>query len=124
MTGSDQALTGQPRSGPSRPLPKTVFVLGAGASIPYGFPSAPGLRHLICTETTRPGDPRHAILMEMDFTYEEVEQFRVALARSWASSIDMFLSTRKRFWEVGKAAIALTIATFENHNSLFFAEPQ
>lgn len=103
---------------------KTVFVLGAGASIPYGFPSGQDLRYQLCTETLKPGDPRHAILMRMRFKYELVEQFRIALARSWASSIDMFLATRETFMDVGKAAIALTIATYEVNNALFFADPK
>lgn len=103
--------------------PSTVFVIGAGASIPYGFPSGQDLRHEMVGKTLKPGDPRHGILMEMDFTYDEVEKFRIALARSWASSIDFFLATRQEYLDVGKAAIALTIAFYERDNELFFAPP-
>src|SRR5688500_18151883 len=103
---------------------RTVFVLGAGASMPYGFPSGPALRHEICTETLMPGDPRHRLLMEMGFYFSDVEECRVAVARSWASSIDMFIASRTDHAEVAKAAIAMTIAKYERENDLFFAEPQ
>ncbi len=102
---------------------RTVFVLGAGASIPYGFPSGAELRQEICDQTLKPGDSRHDILMDCKFTFAEVKQFRIALARSWASSIDMFLATRLDCQKVGKAAIALTIAKYEIENNLFFAQP-
>ncbi len=103
---------------------RTVFVLGAGASMAYGFPSGPTLRHEICTETLAPGDLRHKILMEMGHSYDEVEQCRIALARSWASSIDMFIASRADHADVAKAAIALTIAKYERDNDLFFADPK
>lgn len=100
-----------------------VFVLGAGASMPYGFPSGSILRHEICTETLMPGDPRHRILMEMGFSFDEVEKCRVAVARSWASSIDMFIASRADHAGVAKSAIALTIAKYERDHELFFADP-
>jgi hypothetical protein len=102
--------------------PHTVFVLGAGASMPYGFPSGNDLRHEMCTATLQPGDPRHRILIQMGYNYEEIEKCRISLARSWASSIDMFLATRTELAPIGKAAIALTIGKYEIDNELFFAE--
>ncbi|WP_156096076.1 hypothetical protein [Methanobacterium sp. SMA-27] len=35
----------------------TVFVLGAGASIPYGYPSGEKLREEICHELEDPSHP-------------------------------------------------------------------
>ena len=103
---------------------RTVFVLGAGASMPYGFPSGPRLRHEICTQTLAPGDEGHKILMEMGHSYDEVEQCRIARSRSWASSIDMFIASRDDYADVAKAAIALTIAAYERDEELFFADPK
>lgn len=103
---------------------RTVFVLGAGASMPYGFPSGPDLRHEICTKTLMPGDERHKILMDMRHSYSDVEKCRIALSRSWASSIDMFIASRIDHAKVAKAAIALTIADYERDEELFFADPK
>ena len=69
-----------------------------------------------------PGDQRHKILMAMDYSYDDVEACRVALARSWASSIDMFIASRTDHADVAKAAIALTIAKYERNEELFFAD--
>ena len=37
---------------------KTVFVLGAGANAPYGYPTGAGLRKEICKKSV--GDPTHS----------------------------------------------------------------
>lgn len=103
---------------------RTVFVLGAGASIPYGFPSGQELRHEICTQTLKPDDPRHAILMQIFHSKEKIKACRTALSRSWASSIDMFIASRSDYANIAKAAIALTIAKCETDNDLFFAKPK
>jgi hypothetical protein len=102
---------------------RTVFVLGAGASMAYGFPSGPGLRHEIVTQTLKPKDPRHEILKNMGYSLDELQECRVALARSWASSIDMFIASRDDFADVAKAAIVLTIAKYEINQKLFFGNP-
>lgn len=92
--------------------------------MPYGFPSGQELRHEICTKTLMPGDDRHKILMEMKYSYDEVEKCQFALSRSWASSIDMFIKSRNDHAKVAKAAIALTIAAYERDEKLFFAKPK
>jgi len=102
---------------------KTVFVLGAGASMAYGFPSGPALRHEVCTKVLRAGDERHNVLLQMRYDFQEVEECRRAIARSWASSIDMFIASRPDYAGITKAAIALTIAGYENDEKLFFADP-
>lgn len=102
---------------------RTVFVLGAGASMAYGFPSGPRLRHEICTQTLKPIDPRHEILKEMGYSLDELQECRVALARSWSSSIDMFIASRADYADVAKAAIVLTIAKYEIDQKLFFSDP-
>jgi len=96
---------------------RTVFVLGAGASCPYRFPTARGLRREIIQafvadyeklldERARPGtdginDGYPAISSAKDF----VDAFR----DSSTESIDLFLSGNPRFEKVGKIAIVLSI---------------
>lgn len=78
---------------------------------------------MICTEVLTPGDPRHSVLVRLGVPFDEIESCRIALARSWASSIDMFIATRADHRRVAKLATALAIASCEVHNQLFFAEP-
>src|SRR5262245_10532119 len=96
-----------------------VFVLGAGASAPYGFPLGMDLVDQICAEIlgrafgTIPErlepriDPRLAQrLVTMGHTVPRINDFAIALRGTRPYSIDSFLETRKEFLDVGKAAIA------------------
>ena len=102
----------------------TVFVLGAGASMPYGFPSGKQLVEHI-SEATRqkttslppiPDDSRYLISREAiqailvnNFGKLESEKFGNALYLSNQYSIDAFLEHRTEFAEIGKLAISLFI---------------
>ena len=118
----------------------TVFVLGAGASIPYGFPSGKQLVEHICEATRRknssipliPDDSRYLYSRENinatlidQFGKNEVENFGNALYLSHQYSIDAFLANRPEYMEIGKVSIALFIlrkemeadlSSFENRN--------
>ncbi len=96
---------------------RTVFVLGAGASQPYGFPLGPDLRHKVCMGALHPGDT----LVAMGASPHRVHECRIALARSWASSIDMFIATRGDGDMLVRQAVALTLCQYENEEALFFA---
>ncbi len=79
---------------------ETVFILGAGASIPYGFPSGASLVEGIidgCNDET-------SIFGQM-FPQDLRRKFSQALELSFAPSIDDFLEKRSEFMEIGKAAI-------------------
>ena len=79
---------------------ETVFILGAGASIPYGFPSGASLVEGIidgCSDET-------SIFGKM-YPQDLRKKFSEALELSFAPSIDDFLEKRLEFMEVGKAAI-------------------
>ena len=100
----------------------TVLVLGAGASRPYGFPTAAELKELICgrfqegSEACRLFDERS----EFYTTYNFVE-FRNAFRKSGKASVDAFLEHRPEFIDVGKLAIAYCLRPFEREDSLFDA---
>ena len=85
----------------------TAFVLGAGASRPYGFPTArellTGVRKSLATEQTF-----RVRLLDSDFNEAEIESLRSSLIGSPVGSVDEFLEIRDhaRLVKVGKAAIA------------------
>lgn len=98
---------------------KTVFILGAGASSPYGYPTGSELREKICKDFTRkdslfkPGD----IYWEMQ--RELAEQFTKRFSNAGANtSIDLFLARlnpagKQKFTNIGKTAISFFILDAE-----------
>lgn len=76
---------------------KTVFVLGAGAHIPYGFPSGPELAEIMLG--IHPTIDLSSILSRLgSFTdLPTYPQFATAFGRSGNSSIDAFIESRKDF---------------------------
>src|SRR5947208_1454552 len=89
--------------------PRTVFVVGAGASYEYGFPVGAGLRRSIIQSpfSVVPhqyrGSPR-----AKDAALVQAKKLAVELSKtSERVTIDAFLDARKpTFLEVGKHAIA------------------
>jgi len=98
----------------------TVFVLGAGASAPYGFPLGIDLVDQIWAEILLTGanfpkistrlqpliDPQLKERLLAGHSKDHVERFANALRGMRPYSIDTFLETRPEFLDVGKAAIA------------------
>lgn len=97
---------------------KIVLVLGAGASMPFGFPSGTELKTEITTKLVH-RNPLHSLLMEAGFESRHTEDFRTALLKSGKRSVDAFLEHRAEFLEVGKAATAITLLPFEREDLLF-----
>ena len=58
----------------------TVFVLGAGASIPYGYPSGEKLREEICHELEDPSHPYGRMLQSQGFSEKEILEFSSSLS--------------------------------------------
>jgi len=109
---------------------KLVLVLGAGASMPFGFPSGHELMRGI-VEQLKPfgsqgdrvlGHAMLSALVEAGFDGHFVEQFRSALEKSGKRSVDAFLEHRNEFIDVGKTAIALALMPKENERILFSPE--
>lgn len=95
---------------------QTVFVLGAGASYPYGFPTGEGLVNEVIS------------LAGLDRTLDaflyngcvdlDVKRFARDLADSDSPSVDSFLEHQPDFLRIGKLAICLSLIPKERDDSL------
>jgi hypothetical protein len=98
---------------------KTVFILGAGDSCPYGYPDGRGLRQKICSKFVNDSteyfnaqgerEGQHFAAIEK----HEVEQFAETFHKSSTRSIDLFLARNPEFKLMGKWAIIFRILTAE-----------
>jgi len=96
----------------------TVFVLGAGASFPFGFPIGRALSEHITT--LEPGNHYfESLITDGGFSSGEITVLRDAFSRSGVNSIDAFLEHRTDLMEIGKAAIARILIDFEDEARLF-----
>src|SRR4051812_22223583 len=104
---------------------RIVLILGAGASIPFGFPSGLDLKKSI-VERLDPNDGRYTLrtqIQDAGFPPEDIEGFRSALRFSGKRSVDAFLEHRPDYLEVGKAAIAGVLLPREDRSVLFDTKP-
>jgi hypothetical protein len=93
---------------------KTVFVLGAGASYPYGFPLGRGLIISICDELSNPGEYFYNRIFNWGkWGADFIKSFADQLNKSQQPSIDFFLESRPEYLEIGKMCIALSLAENE-----------
>lgn len=98
----------------------TVLVLGAGASYPYGFPTARQLRDLICDAFVNLGATATRLLGDnSDYSRDDFFRFREAFLKSGQPSVDAFLEHRPEFLAVGKLAIAYCLIPFESEHHLY-----
>jgi len=93
----------------------TVFILGAGASCPYGLPDGSGLRKQIYERFAHnlshyyernPPKPSENLL-------SQAKLFSRTFENSNTRSIDLFLSRNNEFMEIGKLAIIFSIISSE-----------
>ena len=96
----------------------TVLVLGAGASMGYGFPSGIKLKAEICKAIRTGQGPIYKDL-ELSANAEIVQQFYQNLLLSSEMSIDAFLEHNKEYYKIGVRAIASILLRKELHNGLF-----
>ena len=97
----------------------TVLVLGAGASISYGFPSGLQLKAKICREiSNRQGS---IIFNDLKQFKDEnhVQDFYKNLLMSSEMSIDAFLEHNKKYSEIGRRSIANILLRKEMHAELY-----
>jgi len=96
---------------------KTVFVLGAGASKPYGFPTALELRKNIIYDFPDMFKSSFAefngVPLDKVDLRKDLEELINTFKYSSTKSIDLFLSRNKRFYEIGKRIAAYLIADCE-----------
>lgn len=100
---------------------KTVFVLGAGASRPYGFPTGEELHDEICKRLL---NPKNSFLTKdpLNFPQDKLKDFRSQLIESGLGSVDLFLEKRpdnQLFRDIGKAAMAKVVLGEEDPDKLF-----
>jgi len=104
---------------------KTVFVLGAGASCPYGYPSGARLRERICLS---PGfwqsyNISYEIvnpLVQKESRLEEIQKFQNAFSKSKIKSVDLFMANNPTLAPIGKYIIAFEI--FQAERQSYFGE--
>lgn len=100
-----------------------VFVLGAGASRPYGFPTSAELSAKVCSRD--PNIRLSSLFPEGDnSTPEDVDAFVRAFERSGQPSVDAFLERRMEFEETGRLAIAAHLCRLEKPDVLFDHQTQ
>ena len=120
----------------------TVLILGAGASMPFGFPSGEELVSCILKELEGE-EPAGSALVRIHQAMAErksaravltqaidsiepemlIDSFHEALFYSGRQSIDTFLEYNPQFLEVGKMAIASVLVPLENNRTLFSTTP-
>jgi hypothetical protein len=92
---------------------RTVIVLGAGASVPYGFPTGPALCDEIATALQ---DPRAGLALALAAAtgdHPRVLEFGRLLRESRKYSVDAFVEGRPDFLDVAKAACAARLLPLE-----------
>ena len=112
---------------------KTVFILGAGASLPYNYPLGLQLLMDICDSIQNTKYRTHTTSEGSFRTYDEPFQtminteigglskwkyFASTLRGSHIPSVDSFLEARSEFMEFGKIAIAAQLVICEDPNYL------
>ena len=98
---------------------KTLVVLGAGASKPYGYPVGSELKNKIIHSILGNNGVVFEILKEL-YPVEELVKFAKAFMNSRISSIDAFLvHQNNRYAEIGKIAIAAVMLESERSLNLF-----
>lgn len=103
----------------------TVFILGAGASKPYNYPTGSELRLNICRkfiaylEALKKPD----IELQIQEQLHEAEKFTTTFFKSDTSSIDLFLSRNQIYSDIGKISIVLSILKAE-YKSKFHEDVQ
>jgi len=96
----------------------TVLILGAGASIDYGFPSGLQLKAEICLAIKHKTDI-FSDLAKFVNNDNHVFDFYENLLLSSEMSIDAFLEHNPKYFEIGRRAIANILLRKEKHNELF-----
>lgn len=103
-----------------------VLILGAGASVPYGFPTAEQLCRWVKgiidpEEPVRQTESNEAVrvVQEMGYEKELCEEFVYTLSRSAQSSVDAFLTDQAAFMDIGKAFMAYFLIRCEEEGKLF-----
>jgi hypothetical protein len=99
----------------------TVFVLGAGASHPYGLPLGGSLRTDILERYRDTGGHTPHLTNTTTFGQNQIDVFVNALRFSGLQSVDAFLERRSEFMEIGKSMMGIELLHAEVHERLWQA---
>ncbi len=96
----------------------TVFILGAGASIPYGYPSSQELKKYIVEIFIKKFEKIYNRSYERQLYHNESLRNEISqLIRKFSNDphpfIDLFISRNNKYLEAGKLAIILSIFHYE-----------
>ena len=80
----------------------TLFVLGAGASNPYGFPLGSKLRTLFCNAQHEDNPAAGVVAQLGGFTHADIRNVARTFLYSNVKSIDEFLGRQSHLVEIGK----------------------
>jgi hypothetical protein len=98
---------------------RTVLVLGAGASKPYGFPTGEELLKEIVYVEQDSATPVGNALQQCGFRDLHIREFVYEMNRSGRKSVDAFLEHRAEFEIIGKTAMIAALVPKENPPKLF-----
>lgn len=93
---------------------KTVFVVGAGASKPFGLPLGGELKGLVLTDFQEQGGPAIHLYNTTKFELAAVREFVERLKYSGLASVDAFLERRPEYLEIGKATMGIELLIRES----------
>ena len=100
----------------------TTFVLGAGASMPYGFPSGQSLANIVCSSVSDRNNHVSCIVRGVTGCGStDPEELAREFRNTGLYSIDAFLHRRPAFSKLGKALIAAALIPLEREDALFRA---
>lgn len=98
---------------------KTLFILGAGASVPYGYPTGQELRKLLFTKSpTRLEQSQMFDGVDSSHYLDEIKVFARDFEKASDYMIDYFLATRPNHSKIGKIAIYNELLFCENNHGL------
>jgi hypothetical protein len=97
----------------------TVFILGAGASAPFGFPTGRKLLDRICGIADAGANKTLTCLAELGYDRDTLRAFGNEVRLSGMSSVDAFLEFRTEFLDIGKTLIAAMLIPHEETERLF-----
>lgn len=98
----------------------TVFIIGAGAGSPYGFPTGLGLREYVCSNFVKKYEkllkPKFGNPSDRKSPLESAREFVDIFYKSSDASIDTFLAKNPSFSEIGKRAIVWAMLEYERNS--------
>jgi hypothetical protein len=95
-----------------------MLVLGAGASVPYGFPTGKALVERIVSGTNASSGSLRVCLRNAGAEDATIDKLRDELDRTNFDSIDVFLEHHQQYRDVGKLAIAAVLIPCEREEYL------